>query len=156
MKNSLYFSIIIIFSFLTSCHVGRFFIYNFADKNDHRKFPSVEFKAKEDHFSFHDVENSTRLNTPKKFTIKDKSNSFEEFLKKSKTLGFMVIRNDSILYETYFKNLEKDKIHPSFSAAKSYVSALMGIAIEEGCIKGVDDPITTYLPELGSEFNTFM
>ena len=150
-KASVYFFTILFFS---SCHVGRFFIYNFADKNDHKKFPSVEFKAKEDHFSFHEIENTTRLNIPEKFTIKDNDYSFEEFLKKSKTLGFIVIRNDSILYETYFKNLEKDKIHPSFSAAKSYVSALIGIAIEEEYVKGVDDPITTYLPKLDSKFNT--
>jgi CubicO group peptidase (beta-lactamase class C family) len=36
----------------------------------------------------------------------------------------------------------------SFSVAKSFDSALVGIAIEEGFITGVDDPITDYLPEL--------
>jgi CubicO group peptidase (beta-lactamase class C family) len=38
----------------------------------------------------------------------------------------------------------------SFSVAKSFTSALIGIAIDEGFINSVDDPITTYLPELAA------
>jgi len=36
----------------------------------------------------------------------------------------------------------------SFSVAKSYISALIGIAISEGLIKSVDEPITNYISEL--------
>lgn len=136
---------------LSSCHVGRFFIYNFADKNDHKKFPSASFKAQKEPFTFFDSNENT-LNTPEKITLKGKEYDFETFLEKSKTLGFMVIRNDSILYENYFKNLDKTKPHPSFSVAKSYVSALLGIAIDEGYIKSTDEEIMKYIPELGNDF----
>jgi CubicO group peptidase (beta-lactamase class C family) len=37
---------------------------------------------------------------------------------------------------------------PSFSAAKSFVSALVGIAINDGSIKNVNQPITDFIPEL--------
>lgn len=36
----------------------------------------------------------------------------------------------------------------SFSVAKSFVSTLVGIAIDEGLIGSVEDPVTDYLPEL--------
>lgn len=137
---------------LTSCHVGRFFIYNFADTNDHKKFLVAELKATENAFHFYETENNNNFNIPEKLTYKDKNYSFEEFLEKNKTLGLLVIRNDSILYENYFKHLDQEKIHPSFSVAKSYVSALMGIAIDEGFIKNVNESITTYMPELSDDF----
>ena len=38
----------------------------------------------------------------------------------------------------------------SFSTAKSFTSALIGIAIQEGAIKSENDPITDYLPELAA------
>jgi CubicO group peptidase (beta-lactamase class C family) len=52
------------------------------------------------------------------------------------------------LYENYFNGTQRDSIVTSFSVAKSFTSALIGIAIDEGYIHSVDDPITTYLPEL--------
>jgi CubicO group peptidase (beta-lactamase class C family) len=72
----------------------------------------------------------------------------ESFLAETKTQAFIVIQHDRILYERYFGDFTRDSIATSFSVAKSYLSALVGIAIEEGAIGSVDDPITTYLPEL--------
>jgi CubicO group peptidase (beta-lactamase class C family) len=63
-------------------------------------------------------------------------------------VAFLIIRNDSILYEKYFNGRNEESFVPSFSAAKSFVSALVGIAIGEGKIKNVDQSITDYLPEL--------
>jgi len=59
-----------------------------------------------------------------------------------------VIQDGKILYENYFNDTQRDSIVTSFSVAKSFTSALIGIAIDEGYIKSVNDPITTYLPEL--------
>jgi len=52
------------------------------------------------------------------------------------------------LYENYFNGATQDSIVTSFSMAKSFTSALVGIAIDEGHIHSVADPITDYLPEL--------
>jgi CubicO group peptidase (beta-lactamase class C family) len=49
---------------------------------------------------------------------------------------------------TVFNDTQRDTIVESFSVAKSFTSALVGIAIDEGYIDSVDDPITDYLPEL--------
>ena len=72
----------------------------------------------------------------------------EAFLEESGTQAFIVIRDDVILYERYFNGFTRDSIATSFSVAKSFVSALVGIAIEEGAIESVDDPVTAYVPEL--------
>jgi hypothetical protein len=64
---------------------------------------------------------------------------FEEFLAATNTTSFIVIKGDAILYEGYFT---------SFSIAKSFTSALVGIAIDEGAIGSVNDPVVAYLPEL--------
>ena len=66
----------------------------------------------------------------------------------SATTSFIVIKNDAILYESYFNGYQRDSLATSFSVAKSFDSALVGVAIEERKIGGVEDPITQYLPEL--------
>ncbi len=76
---------------------------------------------------------------------------FDDFLQAMHTTAFLVIHKDSVVYERYFGNYKKSTITGSFSMAKSYVSAIVGIAISEGYIAGVNDPITKYLPYLKPE-----
>lgn len=76
------------------------------------------------------------------------TDNWDRFLEEKDTQAFIVIQNGKILYENYFNNTKRDSIVTSFSVAKSFTSALIGMAIQEGYIQSVDDPITTYLPEL--------
>jgi len=76
------------------------------------------------------------------------SSNFETFLERSQTTAFIVLQNDTILYERYFNGFNQDSTFTSFSMAKSVTSILIGIAIQHGYIKSVDDKITTYIPEL--------
>lgn len=64
------------------------------------------------------------------------------------TLALVVLRRGELVYEGYFNGFTRESVGTSFSAAKSMVSALVGIAIGEGRMRGVDEPVTTYLPEL--------
>jgi CubicO group peptidase (beta-lactamase class C family) len=75
----------------------------------------------------------------------------ENLLKSTKTSAFIVIQNDHLLYEKYFNGYSRDSVVTSFSMAKSFASALIGMAIDEGHIQSVDDPITQYIPELKSK-----
>jgi CubicO group peptidase (beta-lactamase class C family) len=77
-----------------------------------------------------------------------KQASLEEFLKATQTTSFIIIKDGSILYEGYASGYNRDSIVASFSIAKSFTSALIGIAIDEGYIGSVDDPMVSYLPEL--------
>ncbi|WP_162558717.1 serine hydrolase [Robertkochia solimangrovi] len=73
---------------------------------------------------------------------------FETILERSQTTAFIVLQNDTVLYENYFNGYTKDSIFTSFSVAKSFVSTLIGMAISDGYIGSVTDTITEYIPEL--------
>ncbi|MEM9051695.1 MAG: serine hydrolase [Bacteroidota bacterium] len=130
---------------LSSCTVGRFFIYNFADVKDYKKFPSRTLNAPEEAFTFHEVDS---MKGPKSVTVKGVEVPWGEFLEENKTVAFMIIRNDSILYEEYFNKYDETSIVPSFSMAKSVTSMLIGCAIEDGLIASVNDPVANYIPEM--------
>ncbi|MEM9886806.1 MAG: serine hydrolase [Bacteroidota bacterium] len=66
----------------------------------------------------------------------------------TRTSAFLVIRNDSLIYESYFDNFNEYSQLPSFSVAKSFTSALVGIAVEEGFIASIHDPVTKYIEEV--------
>jgi len=71
-----------------------------------------------------------------------------ELLRATSTHAFIVVRDNQQLYENYFNGAARDSLATSWSLSKSVTSALVGIAISEGFIKSLDDPITNYLPEL--------
>jgi CubicO group peptidase (beta-lactamase class C family) len=72
----------------------------------------------------------------------------DEFLRATDTLAFVVVHDDRLVYQRYFQGSARDTLQTSFSAAKSFLSTLVGIAIDEGLIGSVEDPVTRYLPEL--------
>src|SRR5271156_4263944 len=74
--------------------------------------------------------------------------ALSELLSSTGTHAFIVIRDNQVLYENYFNGFARDSLCTAWSVSKSVTSALVGIALSEGYIKSLDDPITTYLPEL--------
>ena len=73
---------------------------------------------------------------------------FDNYMTEIGTEAFIVIQDDTVLLERYYNGAARDTLMTSFSVAKSFNTALIGAAIEEGYINSVDDPITDYLPEL--------
>ena len=71
-----------------------------------------------------------------------------ELLRTTRTHAFIVVRDNQLLYENYFNGFARDSLCTAWSLSKSVTSALVGIAIAEGYIKSLDDPIVNYLPEL--------
>lgn len=63
------------------------------------------------------------------------------------TVAFLVIKDSNIVFESYWDNYSKNSTSSSFSMAKSIVSLLVGIALDEGLINSLYDPIDKYLPE---------
>ncbi len=93
--------------------------------------------------------------TPQEFTTIEyrsngqlKQSNFDEFLRSTQTTSFIVLKDGAIRYEGYASGYTRDSVVTSFSMAKSVTSALIGIAIHEGYIGSVDDPVVNYLPEL--------
>jgi CubicO group peptidase (beta-lactamase class C family) len=126
---------------LSSCLVGRFAWYNFSNITDYKIFPSRAIPAATEPFRF-------------KQPVKQPNQSGVRFLDSvnnaNNSVAFLIIRNDTLLYERYFQGYQDASVVASFSMAKSYTSALVGAALADGLIKSVDEPITNYLPELRS------
>ena len=74
-----------------------------------------------------------------------------EFIELSNTSALLVIKNGEVVHESYRHGDSATSLHASFSVAKSFTSALLGIALGEGLIDSLDDPIRKYLPELTSD-----
>lgn len=70
-----------------------------------------------------------------------------KFMEDTKTSGMLVIKDDVIKYEKYFFGGDENTLFSSNSMGKSFVSVLMGIAIGEGYVESVEDPVGKYIPE---------
>ncbi len=92
---------------------------------------------------------------PQMYTYKGESKKVSGFIKRTGTTGLIVVRDDQILFEEYYgDNNNNSSRFISWSVAKSIVSALIGIAIEEGSIRSIEQSVTDYLPFLsGSGYN---
>jgi CubicO group peptidase (beta-lactamase class C family) len=151
-------------------YVSRIVAWRNADFRDFERFPSRPVPAGAETFSFEPAPK----NPPKYLTTviyhrdapeptspresmataldstggTEVTKPLETFLEDTGTTAFLVTRDDALLYEGYFNGYDRTSTQTSFSTAKSFVSALVGVAIEEGHIGSVDDPITEYIPEL--------
>ncbi len=63
------------------------------------------------------------------------------------TIAYLVIQDGEILYEEYWDNYGPNSLSNSFSAGKSIVSLLVGIALDEGYIKSLDQKVMDFIPE---------
>ncbi len=149
MKKSLIiFSVLIVSVLFSSCKLGRFVYYNFANITDHKIFPYRTAKRDSVAFKFAEPE---KQKFPKTLTLDGKESDFEQYLTKNKTVAFLVIKNDSLVCEKYFNGYSQESIVASFSMAKSITSILIGCAIDDRFINSVEEPVITYIPELAGK-----
>ena len=83
----------------------------------------------------------------KKYNTVAESDALQNLNAGGKTKSFLVIKNDSILFEKYYDGYDQNSLSNSFSVAKSIVTSMMGKAIMEGKIKGLDQPVSDYFEE---------
>jgi CubicO group peptidase (beta-lactamase class C family) len=149
-KKRLY--IVLIFCcgiFFSSCELLRYIRYNVADVNDYKIFPARITKANDDKFCFAAADCSDKIEIPMNILMeKNQKVCFDKFLEDKKTLAFLIIHNDTMIYEKYFNKCSQSTVIPSFSVAKSVTSTLIGCAIDDGFINSVDQPVTDFIPEL--------
>lgn len=67
----------------------------------------------------------------------------------------LIIHNDSVLYDKWYEPHYPGQNATVFSVTKSLTSLLCGIAVDEGYIKSVNDPVTEYIPELAKYNSTY-
>jgi CubicO group peptidase (beta-lactamase class C family) len=145
----------ILFFLVTSCgHFSKFSKLGVPEADDYKLFASRKIETGDDVFHF--FEPNRNLNLGETIEVDSRKidatdQKLAAFLEDYKTLSFLIIRNDTILYR-YFNESKKDSsIITSFSVAKAFISALVGIAISEGKIPGTNTSITAYFPELENQ-----
>ena len=152
MKRFLKFTLLVIFGIFLLLNLfilfsGKWYVYTAVSKTYFRGqggpdiydldlFPKREIKKSSHPKEL--VENILTKSLPK---------DIETELEGIKTTSFLVMRNDTILFEKYWGDHTKETISNSFSAVKSFVSVLIGIAIDEGKISSIEAKVGDYLPE---------
>jgi CubicO group peptidase (beta-lactamase class C family) len=90
-----------------------------------------------------------------KFEADGKSYDTASYMRAYRASGVLVIKDGKIILERYGLGRRPHDRWTSFSVAKSFTSTLIGAAIKDGKIKGLDDPVTAYIPELkGSAYES--
>ena len=112
-----------------------------ANINDHEQFETRIIKAgKASPLPKHDLYNNKTL--PSEFLVE---------LNKYNTAAFLVIKDGQVISENYLNGYNDRSKTNSFSMAKTVTALLLGIAIEEGHIKSLDQKITDFLPEFSND-----
>lgn len=88
-----------------------------------------------------------KVDLPTTYTYEGKVQDAAKFLADTDTTGFLVIKDGKIVHEQYWRGNDKDTRWISWSVGKSFISALVGIAVAEGKIASIDDQLTKYAPE---------
>lgn len=146
-----YFIISLLFISITSCNVFKSLRYGgIPSQSDHKHFPQRIINNDKPTFYFNQPNIDYQLGTKIGVINRDFNStniSLDSLVTLHKTISFLIIRNDTILYERYKKGYSSNSLVSSFSMVKPFVSTLIGIAIDEGKIKSENDFIVNYLPE---------
>ncbi len=140
----------------TSCSGATFkFIKHLAPNiTDHEIFDGVDLEASAEPFQFEQRKENIELPAPYLW-VEDKEVPEEwtatDLFEKKGCTAFMVVKGDSIMYEWYGRGYARDKYSQVFSVTKSWTSALIGIAIDEGHIKSVHQPVTDFLEDFATK-----
>ena len=62
-------------------------------------------------------------------------------------VGMVIIKDGEMVYENYYNGCSADSRIHVFSVTKSIVSILIGMAIDKGLIKSIDDKVLDYFPD---------
>ncbi len=138
---------------IDSSYLARYILLNAVDISDYSIFPAREIQNSSPAFYFPvDGHNTTALPLLKETlpsTVQSRRlETIDQYMEQNGTVAFLIIKNDRLLLEHYYNGYDHSSICTSFSTAKSFVSAMIGIALHEKLIGGLEDPITKYLPVL--------
>ena len=89
-----------------------------------------------------------------KFVSNGNAYDLDDYVSSNRVTGLLVIKDGKIALERYGSgNTEKTR-WMSMSVVKSFTASMVGAAIQDGHIRGLDDPVTDYLPQLrGSAYD---
>lgn len=156
LKNSFFILLVFVFIFFIGLFIQnpyllRVLYYEAPDAETYKAFPQAIVQKSDS--AFHFIRTGKKREDLDSLLVLDGDNqslSFDNYFKNGKLNAFIVIRNDSILYERYSPNYSDSTLTTVFSGAKSMVSILIGQALNEKKIRNLNDKVTQYIPELAS------
>lgn len=125
---------------LSACVPLRSLRYLVPDSKDSAKFENVQIEKSAKPFRFVNAYPSRDYQLLK--------SRIDTSLTGTKTSVFLVIKNDSIIYQYLGDGTDLADKQPSFSLSKSFVGTLVGMSVDRGLISSTDDLVIKYLPEL--------
>ena len=131
---------------LASSYMGRYLLLNAVDISDYQFFPARQIDAAPPEFQFAPDAGDEHL-----FRLLDgvaggqsgesRPGTLDTFLAQNGTTAFLVIQHDSLLVERYYNGYGPASVCTSFSTAKAFVSAMVGVALHEGLLGSINDPL---------------
>jgi CubicO group peptidase (beta-lactamase class C family) len=91
---------------------------------------------------------SNPIELPDTFLFEGEARALSQWLVDSSATALVVVKGDDITFEEYYLGTGEFDQRISWSVAKSFLSALFGIAFEEGHIESLGQAVTDYVPEL--------
>lgn len=119
-------------------------VTNFSNMKDILKSVEIQSDGEPYYFAYQDQA------LPEQFRYKNNNVATKEFLERTATTAFVVLKGETITHESYYLGTQAEDKRISWSVAKSFLSALIGVAVEQGKIENVNDLVTKYVPSLGS------
>ncbi len=117
----------------------------------HELFPTGVMPASPSALDFDD---GAPISLPPTYVFEGETKDTKAFLEETDTSAVLILKDGKVVFEDYYLTGGRDVTWLSMSVAKSFVSALIGIAVAEGHIKSITDPVTEYVPELqGSAYD---
>jgi CubicO group peptidase (beta-lactamase class C family) len=141
-------SLALIIAACSNTYIGRYVRWNFPDVYDLNKFPFLRVERGGNVNVFPSMIR-TNIDSIQVFNEGVQVN-LKDLLTSSKTRAFIILRNDTLITEWYRKGDTRETLFKSYSMTKSVLSILIGIAISEGHIKDVDEPIQNYIKRLST------
>jgi CubicO group peptidase (beta-lactamase class C family) len=84
----------------------------------------------------------------KTYVWKGQTKAVKDWLSQTNTTSLVVIKNGNLVFEDYYLGTKAEDRRISWSVAKSFLSAMFGIAVADGRIKSLDEPVESYAPML--------
>ena len=88
------------------------------------------------------------LALPQRYAFNGSQRSTTDLLQDTDTSALLVLQDGALRHESYFLNGSESTRWISWSVAKSFTSALVGIALEQGLIRSIEESISSYVPAL--------
>lgn len=118
----------------------------------YREYPSLKITREGPVYTLPREEVKEAL--PQHYLYDKEQREIAEWMQRTHTTGMAIMKDGKLIYEGYFRGNTESTQSIIMSVSKSMASMLIGVALEEGHIESIDDPVVKYVPSLkGSAYD---